>query len=265
MLDSNRNSQDDQIIARRKAARMLIAIVIMFGICYLPVHIMNILRYFHVQPPEHDNMIIQTLISHWLPYFNSAINPIIYNFMSAHFRKEFKAACFCAFGKRSRRSVIYTYRTNYHSPKFRKEFKVSCFCCFYGIKRRPRTRRDPAFTMTFSHSNYSNCHTEEVTMATPHSKSVSQFPCANSTPAPHSKSVSQFPCANSAPAPHSNPQQGDLRLSGLPPGQGTGGGARTRHRMAQCSLRVTYVWGVVMYEASQSLVQLVKQKLLEVT
>ncbi|GFR92005.1 orexin receptor type 2 [Elysia marginata] len=132
MLDSNRNSQDDQIISRRKAARMLIAIVIMFGICYLPVHLMNVLRYFGIQPIKHDNLIIQNLISHWLPYFNSAINPIIYNFMSA---------------------------------KFRKEFKVSCYCCFYGIKHRPRTRRDPTFTMTFSHSNYSNCHTEEVTMA----------------------------------------------------------------------------------------------------
>ncbi|RUS78670.1 hypothetical protein EGW08_013558, partial [Elysia chlorotica] len=133
MLDSNRNSQDDQIISRRKAARMLIAIVIMFGICYLPVHVMNILRYFNVSASSHERVIIQNLMSHWLPYFNSALNPIIYNFMSA---------------------------------KFRKEFKVSCFCCFYGIKRRPRTRRDPTFTMTFSHSNYSNCHTEEVTMAT---------------------------------------------------------------------------------------------------
>ncbi|KAK0052134.1 orexin receptor type 2 [Biomphalaria pfeifferi] len=137
MLDGNKNTQEDQILSRRKAARMLIAIVIMFAICYLPVHIQNVIRYFGVIDTKHstegDAHIVYALISHWLPYFNSAVNPVIYNFMSAKFRKEFKAAC---------------------------------FCCFYGLRSRPfRARRDHTFTMTFSNSNYSNCHTEEVTMA----------------------------------------------------------------------------------------------------
>ncbi|XP_005106214.1 orexin receptor type 2 [Aplysia californica] len=135
MLDGNRNSQDEQIMSRRKAARMLIAIVIVFGICYLPVHIMNLLRYFEAVDYGTDMHapIVQSLVSHWLPYFNSALNPVIYNFMSA---------------------------------KFRKEFKSACFCCFYGMRTRPfRGRRDHTFTMTFSNSNYSNCHTEEVTLA----------------------------------------------------------------------------------------------------
>ncbi|GFO03620.1 hypothetical protein PoB_003012500 [Plakobranchus ocellatus] len=34
-----------------------------------------------------------------------------------------------------------------------------------------------------------------------------------------------------------SPQQGDLRLSGLPPGQGAGGGARTRDRRVPADLR----------------------------
>ncbi|KAJ8955922.1 hypothetical protein NQ317_013979 [Molorchus minor] len=33
-----------------------------------------------------------SLISHWLCYANSAVNPIIYNFMSGKFRKEFRRA-----------------------------------------------------------------------------------------------------------------------------------------------------------------------------
>ena len=37
-------AENPQLIARRKAAKMLIAVVIMFGICYLPVHLLNILR-----------------------------------------------------------------------------------------------------------------------------------------------------------------------------------------------------------------------------
>ncbi|KAK7088984.1 orexin receptor type 2-like [Littorina saxatilis] len=125
---------EDQLASRRKAAKMLIAIVIVFAICYLPVHLMNVLRYFGVLTFAGDGATVQPLISHWLPYFNSALNPVIYNFMSA---------------------------------KFRKEFKVACFCCFYcGFRNRPFRRRDHnTFTMTFSHSNYSNCHTEEVTLA----------------------------------------------------------------------------------------------------
>ncbi|BFZ16476.1 hypothetical protein BsWGS_19515 [Bradybaena similaris] len=135
MLDGNRNAQEDQIVSRRKAARMLIAIVIVFGICYLPVHLMNLLRYFQVvsyggSGPE---LFIQSMVIHLLPYINSSLNPVIYNFMSA---------------------------------KFRKEFKTACLCCFYGMRKRPfPARRETTFTMTFSNSNYSNCHTEEVTLA----------------------------------------------------------------------------------------------------
>lgn len=34
-----------QLRARRKAAKMLVAVVVMFALCYLPVHVLNILRY----------------------------------------------------------------------------------------------------------------------------------------------------------------------------------------------------------------------------
>ncbi|GFN86396.1 hypothetical protein PoB_001290200 [Plakobranchus ocellatus] len=41
---------------------------------------------------------------------------------------------------------------------------------------------------------------------------------------------------NAITSPH-NPQQGDLRLSGPPSGQGAGGGARTRDRRVPADLR----------------------------
>lgn len=34
-----------QLRARRKAAKMLVAVVVMFASCYFPVHVLNILRY----------------------------------------------------------------------------------------------------------------------------------------------------------------------------------------------------------------------------
>ncbi|KFM77352.1 Orexin receptor type 1, partial [Stegodyphus mimosarum] len=38
-------SCEGQIQSRRKAAKMLIAVVVIFGLCYLPVHLINALRY----------------------------------------------------------------------------------------------------------------------------------------------------------------------------------------------------------------------------
>jgi hypothetical protein len=34
-----------QLNARRKAAKMLISVAVMFAICYLPIHVLNIIRY----------------------------------------------------------------------------------------------------------------------------------------------------------------------------------------------------------------------------
>lgn len=35
---------EGQLNSRRKAAKMLVAVVLVFGICYLPVHLLSILR-----------------------------------------------------------------------------------------------------------------------------------------------------------------------------------------------------------------------------
>ncbi|PSN49038.1 hypothetical protein C0J52_09634 [Blattella germanica] len=40
--------------------------------------------------PSSDVMVTIALLSHWLCYANSAVNPVIYNFMSGKFRREFK-------------------------------------------------------------------------------------------------------------------------------------------------------------------------------
>ncbi|XP_013407956.1 orexin receptor type 2 [Lingula anatina] len=96
--NSTRGGIESQIQSRKNVAKMLIAVVVMFALCYMPVYLINILRFtglgtmIFVDKESETNVVI---VAHWLCYFNSAINPVIYNFMSAKFRKEFKLGC-CA-------------------------------------------------------------------------------------------------------------------------------------------------------------------------
>ncbi|KYM82895.1 Orexin receptor type 2 [Atta colombica] len=125
---SGGGNPEGQLRSRRKAAKMLVAVVITFSICFFPVHLLSILRTKKdgVPPsavpacgsdklpltksitpqiwksrctmalPSNQWTIAISLIAHWLCYFNSAVNPVIYNFMSGKFRKEFKRTFRCS-------------------------------------------------------------------------------------------------------------------------------------------------------------------------
>ena len=43
MMDKQ-SPNTDQVESRKKAAKMLVAVVIMFGLCFFPVHLLNIVR-----------------------------------------------------------------------------------------------------------------------------------------------------------------------------------------------------------------------------
>ncbi|XP_042908623.1 orexin receptor type 2 [Parasteatoda tepidariorum] len=107
-------SCEGQIQSRRKAAKMLIAVVVIFGLCYFPVHLINALRYT-VGLPQNPVTTVASLLSHWLCYANSSINPIIYNFMNGKFRKEFKnfLCCYCCRNSYRRRQMDHMTGTKY--------------------------------------------------------------------------------------------------------------------------------------------------------
>ncbi|THD24613.1 Orexin receptor type [Fasciola hepatica] len=88
-----------QMRKRGRAALMLILIVAIFFICYLPVHVIEIIRntydqhIFDQYPKLARAMNALAKCLHLLCFINSAINPVIYNFMSTRFKREFKRVC----------------------------------------------------------------------------------------------------------------------------------------------------------------------------
>ncbi|XP_044587093.1 orexin receptor type 1-like isoform X2 [Cotesia glomerata] len=89
------DNHEGRLVSRRKAAKMLVVVVLVFAICYAPVHLLNILRY-SVTLSSNNITRAFSLLAHWLCYLNSAINPVIYNFMSGKFRKEFRRSFICS-------------------------------------------------------------------------------------------------------------------------------------------------------------------------
>ncbi|XP_052798373.1 orexin receptor type 2-like isoform X3 [Mya arenaria] len=89
MLASSGKENEDQLDARKKAAKMLFAIVVLFALCFLPNHLLNILRYADVLD-DVENAKTFALVAHLAIFLNSCLNPIIYNFMSDKFRKAFR-------------------------------------------------------------------------------------------------------------------------------------------------------------------------------
>ncbi|XP_076765786.1 orexin/Hypocretin receptor type 1 isoform X2 [Xylocopa sonorina] len=125
---SSGGNPEVQLRSRRKAAKMLVTVVITFAICYFPVHLLNVLRY-SIEIPSSKWINATTLIVHGLCYFNSAVNPLIYNFMSGKFRQEFgRTFRECtpsnpSKGRRPTQQLSYAYMANEYrsAPQSRRE------------------------------------------------------------------------------------------------------------------------------------------------
>ena len=73
-----------------RATRIIIIVVLGFGICWLPFHVHMLVGIFKVRPKSGA---IFSVIARFLAYSNFCINPIIYNLASNDFRKEFRRLC----------------------------------------------------------------------------------------------------------------------------------------------------------------------------
>lgn len=129
------NAQDARDITllknKKKVIKMLIIVVVVFGLCWLPLQTYNII---HVTWPEINEYIYINIIwfcCDWLAMSNSCYNPFIYGIYNEKFKREFNrrfSFCFCRFDTQDsadRTMSVYTrassIRSNYtnSSTRFR--------------------------------------------------------------------------------------------------------------------------------------------------
>ena len=74
------------MLSRRKVARMLVILAILFAICWMPSHLLSL--YLDFASPEAAKLGIQILpFCILFGHANSALNPILYCFMNKSFRR----------------------------------------------------------------------------------------------------------------------------------------------------------------------------------
>lgn len=85
--------------SRRRIIRMLIVVVLAFAICHLPFHARKVWQYWSPKWAQYQGgSVFSTLftpITFLIMYANSAINPLLYAFMSKKFRMSFKDLLCC--------------------------------------------------------------------------------------------------------------------------------------------------------------------------
>ena len=79
---------------KRQASRLIILVVVIFALLWLPVHLHLLIAYFG-RLPDTDAYKVISVVWNCLAYFNSCVNPIIYNFASQEFRERFRKVVCC--------------------------------------------------------------------------------------------------------------------------------------------------------------------------
>ncbi|KAF2366516.1 G protein-coupled receptor rhodopsin-like [Trinorchestia longiramus] len=75
---------------------MLVVVVLLFVICWAPILIINLMKAYRIIPPYSIPLKHLATAADLMSYMNSCINPIVYGFMSRHFREGFLNAICCS-------------------------------------------------------------------------------------------------------------------------------------------------------------------------
>ena len=87
----NQNSAIKLMQSRRRVIRMLLTVVIAFAVCNLPYHVRKMIFYYGSALRDGGEVATAFQIFTFLAmYLNSALNPILYSFLSKNFQKSLR-------------------------------------------------------------------------------------------------------------------------------------------------------------------------------
>lgn len=82
-------AHERSIRQKKKTTRMVFLVILAFALCWLPLHAFNLTLLFQ-EPPVTHFIILMNVFALCLSYANSCVNPFIYAFTTATFKKHFK-------------------------------------------------------------------------------------------------------------------------------------------------------------------------------
>ncbi|KAF7245193.1 Galanin receptor type 1 [Varanus komodoensis] len=103
--------------SKKKTAQTVLVVVVVFGISWLPHHIVHLWAEFGDFPLTQASFLFR-VTAHCLAYSNSSVNPIIYAFLSENFRKAYKQVFKCQIGMSSPLNEVKENKSNIDTPPF---------------------------------------------------------------------------------------------------------------------------------------------------
>ncbi|XP_005103692.1 probable G-protein coupled receptor 83 [Aplysia californica] len=91
------NQQLSQAKAKRKSIKLLIAVVIVFAICWLPLNMYHLLTDLHPKPEMFQYNTLAFFACHWVAISSTCYNPFVYCWLNENFREEVKSRFSCLF------------------------------------------------------------------------------------------------------------------------------------------------------------------------
>ncbi|XP_069042231.1 G-protein coupled receptor 54-like [Lepisosteus oculatus] len=98
--DNNQFLAERSEATRTKISRMVAVMVLLFTVCWGPIQFYILVQAFSPQFQHSYSTYKLKIWAHCMSYANSCVNPIVYAFMGASFRKAFKRAFPCVFKQR---------------------------------------------------------------------------------------------------------------------------------------------------------------------
>jgi hypothetical protein len=87
--------EEIELCRKKRTNRMLIAMVVIFAICWLPLNIVHMVAEFHRSKLKHYKVLF--LSTHVIAMSSTVYNPFLYSWLNDNFRKEFQELIPCVF------------------------------------------------------------------------------------------------------------------------------------------------------------------------